>query len=161
MTANERTLTGGCQCGAIRFRVSGGPVRSSICHCRMCQKAIGAPFGAFVTVDRQALEWTHGAPASFQSSNIARRGFCANCGTPLTWEPLGGKDRDIVDLATFAFDDPGALAPAEQVCVESRAPWLLNLASLPEGTLSSGDASIVSLQHPDRETGEASSGSKQ
>jgi len=45
-------LTGGCQCGAIRFAVKAAPVKVSICHCRMCQKASGAPFASFADIDR-------------------------------------------------------------------------------------------------------------
>ena len=78
--------SGGCQCGAIRFRASRFG-RSSICHCRMCQKAFGGPFGALVTA--HDLAWTRGSPRTFASSNKARRGFCADCGTPLTFETGG------------------------------------------------------------------------
>ncbi len=42
--------TGGCQCGAIRFRVEGDLKDSSICHCRMCQKAFGAYYAPLVSV---------------------------------------------------------------------------------------------------------------
>jgi hypothetical protein len=37
------TITGGCQCGAVRYRIEGDLGRASICHCRMCQKAFGGP----------------------------------------------------------------------------------------------------------------------
>jgi hypothetical protein len=43
----SETLTGGCQCGAVRFAVETPLNRASICHCRMCQKATGSFFGAF------------------------------------------------------------------------------------------------------------------
>ena len=73
-------LTGGCQCGAVRFsaRRLG---RASICHCRMCQKAFGSFFGPLVTAF--GVSWTRGEPGWFQSSNKVRRGFCAQRGTPL------------------------------------------------------------------------------
>ncbi|MDB5447359.1 MAG: glutathione-dependent formaldehyde-activating, partial [Phenylobacterium sp.] len=60
--------TGGCQCGAVRFRVDGELGRASLCHCRMCQKAFAAPFGALVTVAQHQLVWTRGARQRFQSS---------------------------------------------------------------------------------------------
>jgi hypothetical protein len=75
-------LTGGCQCGAIRFAVSAAPTRISICHCRMCQKASGAPFASFADIEKENFSWTRGKPASFQSSSIAMRDFCSACGTP-------------------------------------------------------------------------------
>ncbi len=47
MTSTAKpVLTGGCQCGAVRFALSAAPVKVSICHCRMCQKASGAPFAS-------------------------------------------------------------------------------------------------------------------
>jgi hypothetical protein len=44
--SDKRTLTGGCLCGAIRYEAKGTPALSAICHCRMCQRASGAPFMA-------------------------------------------------------------------------------------------------------------------
>lgn len=75
--------TGGCQSGAVRFRASGA-LEASVCHCRMCQKAFGAYYAPLVSVDAGRIEWTRGAPRRFASSNLVRRGFCADCGTPLT-----------------------------------------------------------------------------
>ena len=79
--------TGGCQCGAIRFRIEGELKGASICHCRMCQKAMGGFIGPFASPkDPAALTWTRGARKRFQSSNQVARGFCGDCGTPLTFE---------------------------------------------------------------------------
>ena len=78
--------------------------RASICHCRMCQKAFGGFYGPLVTA--HDLVWTRGAPKHFQSSNKVRRGFCAECGTPLTYEYDGG-----IELAIGAFDEPERAAP--------------------------------------------------
>jgi hypothetical protein len=145
-------LTGGCQCGAVRFSVSGALGRASICHCRMCQKAFASPYGALVSAP-EGLLWTRGTPAYFQSSNRARRGFCAACGTPLSFEPDGG----AVELAIVAFDHPAALPPVIQHAVDSRLPWSDGTAGLPvraadEAAQASGwYASIVSLQHPDHD----------
>jgi hypothetical protein len=94
------TLTGGCQCGAVRYRVEGALGRASICHCRMCQKAFGGPFGALVSARRADLAWTRGERSVFASSNKVQRGFCAACGTPLTFEYAG----DWIDLAIFTLD---------------------------------------------------------
>ncbi|HEY7851367.1 MAG TPA: GFA family protein [Caulobacteraceae bacterium] len=145
-------LTGGCQCGAVRFSVSGELGRASICHCRMCQKAFGAFYGPLVSAP--GVAWTRGAPAHFQSSNRARRGFCPACGTPLTFEPDDGP----VELAIGAFDDPAAVRPVIQHALESRIPWLSETDTLPIRTPSEAAkvepyyASIVSRQHPDHDT---------
>ena len=72
MTADiTPVLTGGCQCGAIRFALKAPPVKVSVCHCRMCQKASGAPFASFADIEKDDFAWTRGKPASFRSSSIA------------------------------------------------------------------------------------------
>lgn len=145
-------LSGGCQCGAVRFSAE-GLKRPSICHCRMCQKAFAAPFGAFVYVEKH--EWTRGAPKHFQSSNKVRRGFCGLCGTPLTYEWEGG-----LDLAICAFDDPAAIAPTLQLDVARRLPWCDGLFDLPtrnaeqQAKADAFQVSVVSHQHPDHDTTE-------
>lgn len=143
------TFSGGCQCGAVRFRVAGEPGRASICWCRMCQKAYGGPFGALVTVTVADLTWTRGQRATFQSSDAVRRGFCAACGTPLTYE-YGEKK---IDLSVFAFDDPSAVEPGVQLAVEGRPAWMEHLADMPaRSPMGAADAAAVSRQHPDRDT---------
>ncbi len=142
------SLSGGCQCGAVRFRVDGQPGRASICHCRMCQKAFAGPFGALVTVEVADLSWTRGAPTHFQSSDQVKRGFCAACGTPLTFD----YSDTVIDLAVFAFDDPSAVTPEIQLARESRALWIDHVADLPVRPSNGPPSQITSRQHPDRDT---------
>jgi hypothetical protein len=145
-------LTGGCQCGAVRFAVDGELGRPSICHCRMCQKAFGSFYGPLISAP--GLRWTRGAPKHFQSSNRVRRGFCEACGTPLTFEP----DNGPAEVAIGAFDDPTALRPVIQLDVATRMPWLGEIDNLPTTTPAEAEkfaayyASIVSYQHPDHDT---------
>ena len=117
-------FTGGCQCGALRFSCE-SLGRASVCHCRMCQRAFGAPFAALVTA--RGLVWNSGQPKRFRSSNKAQRGFCGNCGTPLTLE-YDGFDAEVT---VCAFDAPEKIAPVIQVGVESRLHWLDGLDRLP------------------------------
>jgi hypothetical protein len=133
------TRQGGCQCGAIRFAASGASSSVSLCHCRMCQKASGNLFGAFATYPRDAVTWS-APPARFRSSSIAERGFCARCGTPLSWE---GDGKATVSLALGAFDDPGSLPPTKNIGVEGRLPWLAEAirGQLPE-TVTKVDAAM-------------------
>lgn len=142
-------MSGGCQCGAVRFR-AGKLGRPSICHCRMCQKAFGGFFGPFVTADQAHLEWTRGQPNWFKSSNKVHRGFCAKCGTPLAYRHPGG-----IELAIGAFDQPEKLEPQVQVNFHQRLPWIERLFDKPrvEGEpYASFFASIESWQHPDHDT---------
>ena len=143
-------VTGGCQCGAVRYR-AGSLGRPSICHCRMCQKAFGAFYGPLVTAND--FEWTRGEPKWFRSSNKVRRGFCADCGTPLAYDYGGPMEGSIGSL-----DDPALAAPAIQVNAEPRLPFVDHLAELPirqpadEPKITEFMADIVSYQHPDHDT---------
>jgi hypothetical protein len=144
-------LSGGCQCGAVRFSAS-RLGRASICHCRMCQKAYGGFFGPLVTAF--GVEWTRGAPSWFQSSNKVRRGFCAACGTPLAYD-FGAS---AIELSIGAFDDPERAAPTIQVNPANKLSFFDGLMSLPvrlPGDRPKADAfkrDIVSHQHPDHDT---------
>jgi len=145
------SFAGGCQCGAVRFRVDGALGRASVCHCRMCQKAFAAPYGALVTVGREQLTWTRGERGRFQSSNKVARGFCRDCGTPLTFEWDDAK----IDLAICAFDAPAEIAPEVQLRAASGLPWAAEVGSLPAGDSpgsAAHDAGVVSNQHPDHDT---------
>jgi hypothetical protein len=146
----ETNRTGGCQCGAVRFRIHGQLGRPSICHCRMCQKQFGSFFSALVTAPPDGLEWTRGEPSYFQSSVNIDRGFCKNCGTPLTYRHPGG-----VELAIGAFDNRSDLAPKIQVNHASRLPWVETIFEQPVLTdpdFYSQQERIISFQHPDHDT---------
>ncbi|MER0237956.1 GFA family protein [Fulvimarina sp. MAC8] len=144
-------MSGGCQCGAVRFRCEPDPSSAHICHCRMCQKAVGNIFAALVRVDAGGLRWTKAEPKRFASSNIARRGFCPDCGTPLSYEAPDG-----VFLTIGAFDDPASLPPLKQHGVEARCDFVSTLGTLPESRTDEDAenqpflAEIVSYQHPDQ-----------
>ncbi|MFC6490172.1 GFA family protein [Nitratireductor sp. GCM10026969] len=155
---NEPVYTGGCQCGAVRFRVEGALGDPSICHCRMCQKAFGSFYAPLVSVRDAKLEWPRGEPKRFQSSNHVKRGFCAECGTPLTFE-APHDSFDGVALAIGAFDHPEELAPRIQWGTEAKLPYVDTLHQLPgQETMADADSTpylkdLVSYQHPDHDTG--------
>jgi len=154
-STTKPVLTGGCQCGAIRFAVTAPPVKVSICHCRMCQKAVGGPFAALAPVRRSDFAWTRGTPAAFRSSSIAERDFCANCGTPLSFRRIDGPK---IEIMTGAFDRPDHVIPTQQFGTESRLGWVVGIANLPSQTTLQNYGpdkveSIVSYQHPDHDEG--------
>lgn len=144
------SLSGGCQCGAVRFHVA-TVKKSTICHCRMCQKAFGSYFGPLVMVE--GVTWTRGAPKFYRSSNLARRGFCAECGTPLCY--LHDNDGGI-ELAGGAFDDPPAVAPVLQINVASRQPFFDGLTAVQHHMRVELEAEfnshVINYQHPDHDT---------
>lgn len=145
----EGIFTGGCQCGAVRFRAE-KLGRPSICHCRMCQKQFGSFFGAFVTGDHAHLAWTRGQPTLFRSSAKVKRGFCNKCGTPLTYQ-----QGEEIELAIGAFDHPELLEPQVQVNHDKRLPWIDHLFEKPaysSPAMEESFAAVVSFQHPDHDT---------
>lgn len=145
--------TGGCQCGAVRFHVEGALGDASVCHCRMCQKASGNFYLPLVSVHDAKLTWTRAEPKRFRSSNHGTRGFCAECGTPLTYEAPDG-----IALTIAAFDDPAEIAPRIQWGIEAKLPYVDAVHTLPsEDTMADQDAAsfladLVSYQHPDHDT---------
>jgi hypothetical protein len=121
-------LTGGCQCGAVRYALYAEPDSADICHCRMCQKAVGNLFMAVAGVPLDQFAWTSGEPTVFRSSSAAERGFCSDCGTPLSFRYLA---RDEINVTLGSLDEPAKTKPTIQHGIESRVPWWRDLFDLP------------------------------
>ena len=97
---SEALFTGGCQCGAVRYELSAQP-ETEFCHCRMCQRAVGGVFAALSGVKKSQFRWTKGEPSFFASSTLSKRGFCAACGTPLTF---AYDEKDTIEVTTGSLD---------------------------------------------------------
>ena len=142
---------GGCQCGAVRYALYSEPTNPHVCHCRMCQKASGGYFGAFAGVPLADFAWEKGTPGVFKSSELAERGFCQDCGTPLSFRYV---DKDRISVSLGSLDEPARVAPARQYGVESRLDFLATLTTLP-GSRTEDEvppermAQLQSRQHPD------------
>lgn len=155
-TERRVALTGGCQCGAVRYALYALPEGTHICHCRMCQKAVGGPFAPLAPVRLVDFAWTRGAPATFLSSSEAARDFCARCGTPLSFRYL---DSSWIDVTIGSLDRPALASPLRQYGSESQVSWFAALVSLPASSTAENmqqerQARIVSYQHPDHDTPE-------
>lgn len=125
MSQHERSeerlsVRGGCQCGTVRYLASLETTDAYYCHCRMCQKAFGNIFATFFNLPKEDVTWEKGHPTYFHSSRIARRGFCRECGTPLTFEYL---DSRRIDLSVGSLDEPDRMQPTAHAgfegCVRS------------------------------------------
>lgn len=113
-------LTGGCLCGRVRYEARHDSREGYYCHCRMCQLATGNTRAAFFNLPKADVRW-HGLPTYYASSKIARRGFCAHCGTPLSFDY---PDSARIDLTVGSLDHPSALRPTTHFSVETRiAGW--------------------------------------
>jgi hypothetical protein len=154
---NDNGFTGGCQCGAVRFHAAELRDNPHVCYCRMCQKATGNLFAALVGVRHEHLTWTRGAASEFNSSDVAARGFCPNCGTSLYYRSLGGPH---VSISIGAFDEPHKIALLYQMGLEGKHPSLMHLDAVEEvGTTEENDGADAvakirasSHQHPDHDT---------
>jgi hypothetical protein len=149
-------ITGGCQCGAVRYALREQPTGAHICHCRMCQKAFGSFFAPLAGVPMKAFEVTRGALSIFRSSDQTERGFCKACGTPLTFHYIG---RDRIAVSIGSLDEPAKIPPINQYGIESRLAWFGTLPSLPGDLTTEQDApelaqkiAASSHQHPDHDT---------
>ena len=114
--------TGGCQCGKVRYALYVAPENSHVCHCRMCQRATGGLFAALAGAPKAEFVWTEGEPAFFESSNLAKRGYCRDCGTPLSFSYNQPEARFYVTIGSL--DDPEAAPIIRQYGIESRISWV-------------------------------------
>ena len=106
--------TGGCLCGAVRFEIRGALRAVTTCHCTMCRRA-GTSVGAYTACAPDNLTMTGRAPAWYNSSPEARRGFCPVCGSQLFWEAVTG---DHISVSAGAIDDQDVLVPGEHIYVD-------------------------------------------
>ena len=115
---------GGCQCGAARFEVTTAPKFVGNCHCRSCRKATGAAFSTWVGFDDNNVRWLTNGPGFYASSPDVKRGYCAACGTPLTYsgEKWAGETHFLIGV----FDDPTAFAPRNETFTEDALSWALS-----------------------------------
>jgi hypothetical protein len=113
---------GGCACGAIRYRVEGRPLVSSVCHCRTCRRTAGAPLVPWVTFPAARFALLRGKPGELRSSPPVVRTFCRDCGTPLTYVH---SDRPAeLDVTACSLDDPDAFPPTHHGWGDHRVKWL-------------------------------------
>ena len=123
------TIEGGCQCGAVRYRVTGAATMTALCHCSMCRRASGAPAVAWALFADDQVAFTGATPKAYESSPGCRRGFCANCGSPISFtaDYIPG----LVDLTIGSMDDPDQVAPALHYWESERVSWLHVADDLP------------------------------
>jgi hypothetical protein len=124
---DQKLKSGGCQCGRVRYRADVSKAEAYLCHCKMCQKATGGFAAAFVQLPAAAVEW-ESEPDWYASSPIAKRPFCARCGTPLGFRFNDGKGQD---LTVGSFDDPSDFRPTMHAGAESLHEAWLDTSALP------------------------------
>jgi hypothetical protein len=114
-------LTGGCLCGAVRYRLDAAPFDAGYCHCRLCRRSSGAPVLAFATVPRALFIVTEGQPRRRESSSFGERWFCGDCGTQLAM--LVEHQPEAIDFTLGSLDTPEAVRPGFHLFFAERIGW--------------------------------------
>jgi len=128
-SAATNSLEGGCQCGSVRYRITGSPVLTALCHCTMCRRASAAPTVAWAMYQQSQVAFLGEAPATYESSPGARRDFCPRCGTQISF--TAAYIPGLIDITIGSLDDPGRVAPALHYWESERLPWVRFADQLP------------------------------
>lgn len=132
-----KTFHGGCICSAVRYEATADPLNQRVCHCRECQKAIGATFNARVLMRIEDVAIS-GPIGTFHSAESLERGFCSRCGTTIFSRRVSA---GVIGLTVGSLDDPSLFQPDMHIWVSSKQPWLEisnDLPQYPEGPPSLG-----------------------
>ena len=125
-------ITGGCACGAIRYESSASPLFALNYHCRDCQRASGGGFSSVFIFPESAVTFS-GVPRYHEvksSQGTARRGFCADCGSPLFGH--GSTGPGLVGIKPASLDDPSCFEPLIDIWTASAQPWTKMDPALPK-----------------------------
>ena len=112
---------GGCLCGAVRYRTSGAPRWTALCHCDSCRRACSAPVVAWMGYTPETVEWS-GERTFYKSSDIALRGFCAKCGSQMSFESTRWPGE--LHLYGVSLDNPEDYVPDLHCHHAERLAWL-------------------------------------
>jgi hypothetical protein len=112
--------SGGCLCGAVRYRIIGTPRQIVACHCSQCLKTHGH-YAAYTAVDNDAIEIEGVDKVTwYDSSQSARRGFCSICGGRLFWQRTDG---DYIAVAAGTLDVPTGLKLVSHIFVADKPDY--------------------------------------
>ena len=122
---NELALrSGGCQCGAVRYELTGPVLGIYVCHCRECRKQSSSAFGISVSISRAALRVTRGTPRWWsrltESGRVLECAFCPKCGSRL-WHQRAGQV-ELVNIKAGSMDDPIDLRDAVHIWTSRKMP---------------------------------------
>jgi hypothetical protein len=124
----EKPLTGGCQCGAVRYAITAPPVNLYVCHCRECRKQSASAFGISLFVPRAAFVLTKGRTKRWSRKTDSGRTlngeFCPDCGSRL-WHQAADEAETIVSVKGGSLDEPVDLAKAIHVWTSPKLPGVV------------------------------------
>lgn len=109
-------------CGAVRYEATGKALCVGHCHCHSCRRHTGAPVATYVVFEADKVRFTQRDRSIYNSSPGVKRGFCDQCGTPLTWES-NYREYVIIEFHISTLDDPDAYVPDRHWFHEKRIAW--------------------------------------
>jgi hypothetical protein len=118
----DQVHKGGCLCGRYRYRIEGSLLPVVHCHCAMCRKSSGAAVLSWTGTAAENMRWEHEEPPLFHSSEQARRGFCPQCGSQLTFQYAAPSGRCFVTVGSL--DEADDLERGYHLWTSSRLPWV-------------------------------------
>ena len=123
---------GSCLCGGIQFECIGDPFEFGLCHCTMCRKFSGGPFGSFVSIEKDNFKYIKGKELEtiFPSSSWASRSFCSKCGSPLMY--IYHKSPNRIIISAGLFDDELNIKPKMHIFVKDKCSWFDITDDLPQ-----------------------------
>ncbi|NVP57130.1 GFA family protein [Mycoplana rhizolycopersici] len=114
-------LSGGCLCRSVRFSVTGPIIRTGHCHCESCRRATSSPVTSFFCVARADASFEGEALRHYASSPGVRRGFCGNCGSPMSYETAERPAE--IDLYVASLDDATSVSVTQHWYWKERVAW--------------------------------------
>ena len=126
MTNSKNALSGGCQCGHIRYQINGEPLTLYACHCLHCQAQSSSAFGLSMWVKNRDFEmlsgqlkfWTEKA----DDGSAKLCAFCPECGSRI-YHAIEGDD-GILSLKAGSLDDKAILIPIAHIWTKRAHDWL-------------------------------------
>ena len=123
-------LTGGCLCGAVRYRCGPRVCPPTLCHCQSCRRASGAHAVGWLTVRAQDLHYRSGEPREIESSPGVWRAFCGRCGAPLSYR--AARRPGEIDVTIGTLDEPGRATPVDHIWMVDAVAWDRPADGLPQ-----------------------------
>jgi len=118
--------SGGCNCGAVRYRITRAPLTAYICHCHLCQKRTGGAFSLSMVFADDALEFTAGEPArterTLPSGDKSLAWICAGCHSRIH---MRRESWPTLNLRAGTLDDTSWVRPVAQMWISSAQPWAI------------------------------------
>ena len=122
-------ILGSCNCGAIKYQITGKIQKTVNCHCSLCRKMNGSAFSTYAAVLQSNFELISGELASFKVSENARKHFCHQCATPIYNSSSNYVGLNIVHIGSL--DSVDELIPEINIYGESKLQWLSRISELP------------------------------